>query len=255
MYFVRLSAFILIAFLFVILGCKPKQQSNSIPKVAIKSNRVSDKIKNKPKNKKPVIIIDPGHGGGDPGGRNDSMKIYEKDFTLAIANAILKRLDTNLFTVEATRTTDIEVDRHIRTARVEPLNPDLFISLHCNWAADSLRNGLEFYYYDSLIDYAKGSDTFHFANPYVADLIKYCEIIKKNNKRYIQYMPFRSISAHQDRIWVLYGVSFPSLLIEFGYVTGREDYYVLTDPNQLNMFASVVVKSLYEIYYPHLVHN
>jgi N-acetylmuramoyl-L-alanine amidase len=237
---------IIITAVFLIIGCKNSNKETVSTKPANKLYKVSEKIHKK--NKKPVIVIDAGHGGGDPGGRNDSTKMYEKNFTLPIAKAILARLDTNIFTVVATRTTDIEIDRHIRTAKVEPLNPDLFISLHCNWAADTLRNGFELYYADSLLDYVDGKDTFNFVNPYKKSLLNYCEIIKKNTLKYIKYMPYRYTTAHPDRIWVLYGVSFPSLLIEFGYVTGREDYYVLNDPNQLNLFASVVVKSIHEIF-------
>jgi N-acetylmuramoyl-L-alanine amidase len=239
-------SFICLCVCVLLYACKTEEPEKKFLKPPNKLHKVSEK--KRVKNPKPVIVIDAGHGGGDPGGRNDTTGMFEKNFTLPIANAIIARLDTNIFKVVATRTTDIEIDRHIRTARVEPLNPDLFISIHCNWAADTLRNGFELYYGDSLIDYVQNRDTVNFANPHKPVLLKYCDILRRNTEKYIKYMPYRFTRPHEDRIWVLYGVTFPSLLIEFGYVTGREDFYVLTDLNQVNLFASVVAKSVHEMF-------
>ena len=93
-----------------------------------------------------TIIIDPGHGGKDPGAVGPGG-IYEKDLTLDIALK-LKRLlehDGN-FNVLLTRENDIFIPLEERTAFANRHNGDLFISIHVNSHSYSNRSGIETYY-------------------------------------------------------------------------------------------------------------
>ena len=86
--------------------------------------------------RKRIIVIDPGHGGVDPGAIGVSG-IYEKHITLAAARDLRRHLEaTGRFDVKLTRDRDIFIRLRGRIDRAREMNADLFISLH----ADTIRN-------------------------------------------------------------------------------------------------------------------
>lgn len=86
--------------------------------------------------KKRIIVIDPGHGGVDPGAIGVSG-IYEKHITLAAARDLKRYLEaTGRFDVKLTRDRDIFIRLRGRIERAREMKADLFISLH----ADTIRN-------------------------------------------------------------------------------------------------------------------
>jgi len=89
-----------------------------------------------PKRKKPVVVIDPGHGGVDPG--TVGVKgTYEKHITLAMAREMKQQLEaTGRFKAVLTRQRDIFVQLRDRVARARDAGADLFISVH----ADAIKN-------------------------------------------------------------------------------------------------------------------
>lgn len=89
--------------------------------------------KDEPKKVK-TIVIDPGHGGKDPGCNGVSHK--EKDVSLAVALKFGKLIEENLKDVKViyTRTTDVFVELEDRAKIANDNNADLFISIHCNAA-------------------------------------------------------------------------------------------------------------------------
>jgi len=105
---------------------------------------------------KKIVILDPGHGGSDPGAesyvRLGGSKVREKDINLAVAREI-KRLIAASPNMEAflTRDGDRFLSLADRVRFCENFCGDLFISIHCN-ASDSWRTrgarGMEFYYLD-----------------------------------------------------------------------------------------------------------
>src|ERR1700752_3987207 len=89
--------------------------------------------KDEPKKVK-TIVIDPGHGGKDPGCNGVSHK--EKDVSLAVALKLGKLIEDNLKDVKVifTRKTDVFVELEDRAKIANDNNADLFISIHCNAA-------------------------------------------------------------------------------------------------------------------------
>ncbi|MBK9285285.1 MAG: N-acetylmuramoyl-L-alanine amidase [Sphingobacteriaceae bacterium] len=81
-----------------------------------------------------IIVIDPGHGGKDPGCNGVSHK--EKDVSLAVALKLGKLIEDNLKDVKViyTRTTDVFVELEERAQIANRNKADLFISIHCNAA-------------------------------------------------------------------------------------------------------------------------
>lgn len=81
------------------------------------------------------VVVDPGHGGRDSGGRGP-IDLLEKDLVLEIAGRLAGLLRDAGAEVLLTRTADEEVVTAERRCRAEAFAPDLIISVHLNWAAD-----------------------------------------------------------------------------------------------------------------------
>jgi len=85
-----------------------------------------------------LIVIDPGHGGTDPGKQNTRLKLDEKDMTLDVAFRLKKLLEVRGYKVVLTRATDTRfsnspaVDLPMRAEVANKAGADLFISLHFN---------------------------------------------------------------------------------------------------------------------------
>lgn len=78
-----------------------------------------------------LIVIDPGHGGADPGAVA-SKKIYEKNITLAAAKALQILLDELGHKAILSRRTDTYLSLVSRAQTAQELNADLFVSLHAD---------------------------------------------------------------------------------------------------------------------------
>ncbi len=90
--------------------------------------------KEDPKRKVRIIVIDPGHGGKDPGCNGVSCK--EKEVALAVSLKLGKLIEENIKDVKVifTRKTDVFVELEDRAKIANDNNADLFISIHCNAA-------------------------------------------------------------------------------------------------------------------------
>jgi N-acetylmuramoyl-L-alanine amidase len=98
-----------------------------------------------PADGKPVVVIDPGHGGVDPGAIGVSG-IYEKYITLAVAREVKAALEKNgRYKVFLTRDRDIFIRLRDRVAIGRQYNADLFISLHADSVANPQLKGLSVY--------------------------------------------------------------------------------------------------------------
>ncbi len=93
-----------------------------------------------------TIVIDPGHGGKDPGAMHNG--ITEKDFVLGFSRQLGNELEKLGYEVKYTRDTDVFVSLAQRARMAEDLKGDLFISVHTNAAENKRLAGVETYYLD-----------------------------------------------------------------------------------------------------------
>lgn len=92
-----------------------------------------------------LIVIDPGHGGKDPGATG-GRGTREKDVNLAAALELSRVLkERGDFDVLLTRSEDVFIPLSERSEMANEKNADLFVSLHCNAASNKRENGFEVY--------------------------------------------------------------------------------------------------------------
>lgn len=96
------------------------------------------------------IVVDPGHGGSDPGavGNVSNKELTEANRSLLLSKMLKTRLESLGATVIMTRTTDVSLTPDERTLKVRNSNPDLAVSVHRNAANSSKASGFSAHYFN-----------------------------------------------------------------------------------------------------------
>ena len=95
---------------------------------------------------RPLVVIDPGHGGRDPGAVSGESVVREKEVTMAIARAVRDALiDSGRVRVALTRDDDSYLPLRDRYEIARRLKADLFISIHADAAPDPAATGATIY--------------------------------------------------------------------------------------------------------------
>ena len=170
-----------------------------------------------------VVIIDPGHGGKDSGALGIGGA-REKDVILPIGKRLAEILQQNGVQVIMTRDSDYFVTLPGRVQLSERANADVFVSIHANSAGASRPdvNGLEVYYYDSGLGLAR--------------------IVRSSILQSIGTIKDRGV--RRARFYVLRKSSMPSILVETGYMTGREDMARLRTSAYQNKMAEAIARGV-----------
>ncbi|MCB0221051.1 MAG: N-acetylmuramoyl-L-alanine amidase [Chrysiogenetes bacterium] len=107
---------------------------------------------------KPLIVIDAGHGGKDPGAVS-KRKNYEKDIVLPVARKLAHLLKREGHRVMLTRDQDVFLELSERTQKANEIIADagLFVSVHVNASPNSKAHGIETYYWNVKVDQSKAS--------------------------------------------------------------------------------------------------
>lgn len=83
------------------------------------------------RDRRPIIVLDPGHGGEDPGAISKGG-LREKDVVLSIARAAKKRLEGMGYKTYMTRNEDVFIPLGVRVAKARQLKADVFVSIHAD---------------------------------------------------------------------------------------------------------------------------
>lgn len=241
-----------------------------IPVVAVKNNNT--KIANN-KNTNKTIVIDPGHGGEDPGaiGKYGNK---EKEINLAIAKLLKQKLEDEGFTVYLTREEDIFIPLVKRTEFANSKNADLFISIHCNATENPLTttdHGFEIYFLsekatdptavatekleNEVVRFEKQTEEITklqkilwsmIVNEFINESSKLCSLIGNETvQRTKQY--YRGVK--QAGFYVLRGAQMPAVLVEVGFISNPQEELKLTRKDFQELIADGIcagIKKYYE---------
>ncbi len=225
--------------------------------------------KTPPKPRKKVVVLDPGHGGIDPGASGHVRKTIEKDITLAMAKQLREELvKTGRYKVVLTRDHDVFVRLRARIARARAVGADLFISLHADSLDDHRVRGASVYTLsekasdkeaealaaqenkadliagvdlshnskqvtDILIDLAQRETMNHsvrFARLLVTEMRKATRFLRKSHR-------FAGFA-------VLKAPDVPSVLVEMGYLSNAQDEAQLNRPRYRARLARVITEAV-----------
>jgi len=173
-------------------------------------------------NARALVVIDPGHGGKDPGALGIGG-LREVDVILPIALQVARLLEQQGVQVVLTRNSDYFVELAGRTEIANRVNADIFVSIHAN-AMDNRPDisGLETYYFTSGLTLAR--------------------IIHNSILQTLNTLPDRGVRS--ARFYVLRNSAMPSVLVETGFVTGYDDSAKLATPAYQNQMAEAIARGI-----------
>lgn len=211
------------------------------------------------------IVVDPGHGGHDPGAIGPNG-IQEKDVVLAIGLRLRELFKEELgVDVVMTRSTDVFIPLEERTAIANKVGADLFLSVHANAAPNRSAAGIETYYlnlaktdkvaqlaakengttlekvsvlqailFDLMANY-KLNDSAHLAD----------EVQKSLHKKIrSRYGDVKNLGVKQGPFYVLVGASMPSILVETAFLSNAAEESRLKDPAYQEMAANGILEGV-----------
>lgn len=214
------------------------------------------------------VVIDPGHGGKDPGAVGKKSK--EKDIVLAIALKLGRYIEDNMKDVEViyTRKTDHFVELFRRAQIANENNADLFISIHCNSSRNTAAYGTETFvmglhksqenlevakkenaailleedYQLSYEGFDPNSPEAHivftlYQNAYLDQSLEFSKAVQDQ---------FRERAQRHDRgvkqagFLVLYKIAMPGVLVEAGFLSNpKEEEYLISEQGQVFIASSI----------------
>jgi N-acetylmuramoyl-L-alanine amidase len=213
---------------------------------------------------RPIVVIDAGHGGSDPGATSVSGEVQEKQLTLQLARELRDLLvKRGRVRVAMTREDDRYLSLEERAAVAQHLGAGLFVSLHMDSAPNPLARGASIY---SLSDVASDAEAARFAaaenrnsaadtlddsvTSMLSDLAMRDQmgasadfairLVGKSAGRFaLRPEPHRFASFH-----VLRRAQAPAVLFEAGYISNVDDEGLLRDPKHRAAIALALAQAI-----------
>ena len=214
-----------------------------------------------------TVVIDPGHGGKDPGALGKGCKINEKQIVLAVAKKFGAKIKEQYPDVRViyTRSTDVFIGLHERAMVARRNNADLFISIHCNGSSstdakgssvhilgqnsDNSRNKTDYFERNMSVaqrensvivledDYKTKYQTFDPSSPesYISHQLQWMAYYESSllfasevvENLIAQPLTARKIVIDQDIFQVLVEANMPAVLLELAFVTNPTEHKYL----------------------------
>jgi len=173
------------------------------------------------------VVIDPGHGGNDPGAIGIGG-IREADVVLEVSKIVKKLLSEKGVKVRLTRKNEVDLDLPPRVSIANNSDADIFVSIHANASRGKKRdiNGLETFYYRG----GRGR--------------LLAKRIQKHILRVSPGSPDRGVK--HGRFYVIKNTKMPAVLVEIGFLTGRLDARRLEKTAHRKRIAYAIAKGILE---------
>ena len=173
------------------------------------------------------VVIDPGHGGPDPGAIGIGG-LKESEVVLDVSKRVKKLLTEKGVKVRMTRNNEVNLDLPPRVSIANRTDADIFVSIHANASRGKRRdiNGLETFYYTGW----RGR-----------------LLAKKIQKQILKVSPGSpDRGVRQGRFFVIKNTKMPAVLVEIGFLTGRLDARRLEKSIHRKRIAYAITKGILE---------
>ncbi len=216
-----------------------------------------------------LVVIDPGHGGRDPGTRS-AGGLAEKDLALQIAWRLQRALTARGVTARMTRTDDRFLSLAERTQAANHNAANLFVSIHLNSSPDRATSGIETYYLNNTTDRATirlarmengvaggyGDSAIPNLNYILTDLR---QGYKANESAALSRMiesesvaaadaalgvKVNDLGARQGPFYVLVGAEMPAVLVECGFLSNAVEAARLADARYQQALAEGIAAAV-----------
>jgi N-acetylmuramoyl-L-alanine amidase len=211
------------------------------------------------------IVVDPGHGGHDPGAIG-AGGVREKDVVLQIGLKLAKELKDDLgLDVVMTRSTDVFLELQERTAIANQVGADLFVSVHANASPNRNTTGIETYYLNlaktekaAQLAAKENGTTLEKVSILQAVLFDLMANYKLNDSAHLaeevqmalygkinsRHAGARNLGVKQGPFYVLVGATMPSILVEVAFLSNEREERLLQDPQYQNEVATGIMEGI-----------
>lgn len=173
-----------------------------------------------PQHAKPLIILDPGHGGSDEGAKVHYF--MEKRLTLMTTLLLRKYLDEMGYRVIMTRSKDVYIPLHRRVSIANKTKAILFVSVHYNSSPSSEAHGIEVFYNGSG-DQKRVQQSKKLAASVLGELTGHTQALSRGVKN--------------GNFHVIRETTMPAILVEGGFMTNPDERTQLRDKKYLEKIA------------------
>ncbi|MBD8038812.1 N-acetylmuramoyl-L-alanine amidase [Solibacillus sp. A46] len=177
-----------------------------------------------------IIILDPGHGGKDPGAVNSGHT--EKAIVLKVSNLVKQKLEADGAKVQMTRSGDTYPSLQERVKFTQDKFGEIYVSIHVNAATSTSAQGTETYYSIS------SGDQFE-EDKKLATYIN-TEIV--NNAK------MKNRGVKEAQYYVTRNMIIPSVLVELGFISNAEDRKKLVDDKYVEIYAQSIYNGIVDYY-------
>jgi len=190
-----------------------------------------------------TVIIDPGHGGTDPGSVNRYGK--EKDFNLRLAKILMKDLERKGFRVRMTRSSDVYPTLGQRVSFANRIPDAIFVSIHFNSFVNSTAKGIETYALSP-----RGSGTHNsrgVRNNFLEGNRRDSENIALATAVHAAVMKKTQAEDRgikRDRFTVLAGLSMPAVLLEGGFLSNPDEAKKIASTSYLSIISQGIANGI-----------
>lgn len=173
--------------------------------------------------KNQLICIDSGHGGTDFGALSEAYGYEEKQLTLSTALLVKNYLQKLGYKVIMTRSQDVFVSLQDRADLANNKNAALFVSVHFNFCQNDSAQGVEVYYCKEQGDCHRIACSKQLAEEVLSRIIKHTGAVSRG--------------VRTANFLVIKRTSMPSILVEGGFLSNKEERQKIKDPRYLNFIA------------------
>ena len=246
----------------------PAISAKTAPKAAPVLKNEPNPVSVREAHKKMRIVVDPGHGGKDPGAMRNRMR--EKDWNLAVGKELARLLQKGGFEVKLTRDNDTFIALSERSRIANNFKADLFVSVHTNASKNRNANGFQVYFRSEKATDKEAAETaafeneamqyeevhYNFVDALLQSLAKN-EYINESSKLagYVRNAVYKqpgigiavnqNSSVRQANFYVLKGVNSPAVLVEMGYISSNKDRARLGNSAVRNKMALGIYNGIY----------